>query len=234
MITQLDISNPHQAFPDVDMALDEPNGLLAIGGDLSPQRLIRAYQQGIFPWYSDDSPIMWWSPDPRMVLIPDQFQPSRSLRKILRRGDFVITCDQAFNQVIRACAEPRHEDDGTWITEHMMSAYSELHRLGVAHSIEVWKNKQLVGGFYGVGIGQVFFGESMFSRKSNASKAALATFMQSARSWQYQLVDCQVYSDHLASMGANSIPRKLFTRLLERYSQAQLSTDAWQQLSDWR
>lgn len=234
MITQLDISNPHQAFPDVGMALDEPNGLLAIGGDLSSHRLIRAYQQGIFPWYSDDSPIMWWSPDPRMVLIPDQFQPSRSLRKILRRGDFSITCDQAFNQVIKACAEPRHEDEGTWITEQMMSAYRELHRLGVAHSIEVWENNQLVGGFYGVGIGQVFFGESMFSRKSNASKVALATFMQSAQSWQYQLVDCQVYSDHLASMGANSIPRKLFTRLLDKYSQAQLSTEAWQQISDWR
>jgi leucyl/phenylalanyl-tRNA--protein transferase len=233
MITQLDISNPHQAFPDVDMALDEPNGLLAIGGDLTPQRLIRAYQQGIFPWYSDDSPIMWWSPDPRMVLIPAQFQPSRSLRKILRRGDFSITCDQAFNQVISACAEPRHEDEGTWITEQMMSAYNELHRRGIAHSIEAWADSHLVGGFYGVSIGQVFFGESMFSRKSNASKAALATFMQSAQSWQYQLVDCQVYSDHLANMGANSIPRKQFTQLLDKYSQAQLSTEAWQQISDW-
>lgn len=232
MITQLDSSDPSQGFPDIELALKDPNGLLAIGGDLTPQRLIRAYQNGIFPWYSADSPIMWWSPNPRMILLPDQFQPSRSLRKILRRGDFTITCDLAFDQVIRACAEPRDEEQGTWITQQMINAYNQLHALGIAHSIEAWNNKQLVGGLYGVSIGQVFFGESMFSRKSNASKAALATFMQSARSWNYQLVDCQVYSDHLASLGAISLPRKRFKRLLKTYCYAQPSTAAWQKIVD--
>ncbi len=232
MITQLDTAYPSQSFPDIELALKDPNGLLAIGGDLTPQRLIRAYQNGVFPWYSDDSPIMWWSPNPRMILFPDQFQPSRSLRKILRRGDFTITCDLAFDQVIRACAEPRDEEQGTWITLQMINAYNQLHELGIAHSIEAWNNKQLVGGLYGVSIGQVFFGESMFSRKSNASKAALATFMQSARSWNYQLVDCQVHSDHLASLGAISMPRKRFKRLLETYCYAQPSTAAWQKIVD--
>jgi leucyl/phenylalanyl-tRNA--protein transferase len=230
MIMQLDIGHPFQCFPDIELALEDPNGLLAIGGDLTPQRLVRAYQNGIFPWYSDDSPIMWWSPDPRMILLPDQFKPSRSLRKILRRGDFTITCDLAFNQVIRACAEPRDEDQGTWITQQMINAYNQLHELGIAHSIEAWNNKQLVGGLYGVSIGQVFFGESMFSRESNASKAALATFMQSARNWNYQLVDCQVYSDHLASLGATSMPRKHFKQLLETYCHTQLSAAAWQKI----
>lgn len=233
MIIQLDAHNPQQHFPDVELALQEPNGLLAIGGDLSPERLIRAYRHGIFPWYSNDSPIMWWSPNPRMVLIPDQFQASRSLRKILRRGDFTITCDQAFDQVINACAEPRHDDEGTWITQQMMSAYNQLHTLGVAHSIEAWNNKQLVGGLYGISIGQVFFGESMFSRESNASKAALATFMQSAQNWHYQLVDCQVYSDHLASMGASSISRIQFTQLLDNHCETQVSTHAWKQIDTW-
>jgi leucyl/phenylalanyl-tRNA--protein transferase len=235
MITQLDSHNPHQSFPDIETALEDPDGLLAIGGDLSPQRLIQAYRNGIFPWYSDDSPIMWWSPNPRMVLIPGQYQPSRSLRKILRRGDFTVTCNQAFSQVIGLCAEPRHDDDGTWITEQMMHAYNQLHQLGVAHSIESWANNQLVGGFYGVSIGQVFFGESMFSRKSNASKAALATFLQSAHGWHYQLVDCQVYSNHLASLGAISIPRQQFTQLLNKHCEAQLATEAWQQIvaSQW-
>jgi leucyl/phenylalanyl-tRNA--protein transferase len=233
MITQLDAHNPQQHFPDVELALEEPNGLLAISGDLSPERLIRAYRHGIFPWYNNDSPIMWWSPNPRMVLIPDQFQASRSLRKVLRRGDFTFTCDQAFSQVISACAEPRNEDEGTWITQKMISAYNQLHKIGVAHSIETWNNKQLVGGFYGISIGRVFFGESMFSRESNASKAALATFMQSAQSWNYQLVDCQVYSDHLASMGASSIPRKQFTQLLDIHCETQVSTHAWNQIDTW-
>lgn len=228
MITQLDASNPHQAFPDVEKALSEPDGLLAVGGDLSAERLVRAYRYGIFPWYSDDSPIFWWSPDPRMIFIPDQFRPSRSLRKLLRRQEFTITWDQAFDQVIMACAEPRHDDTGTWITEDMISAYRNLHKLGVAHSLETWKNKQLVGGLYGVSIGQVFFGESMFSRTSNASKVALATFMQIAQSWQYQLVDCQVYNDHLASLGAKVIPRQMFSQLLEIHCEAQIAPHAWQ------
>ncbi len=233
MIIQLDEHNSQQGFPDVEIALQEPNGLLAIGGDLSSERLIHAYRHGIFPWYNDDSPIMWWSPNPRMVLIPDQFQASRSLRKILRRGDFTITCDQAFNQVICACAEPRQDGEGTWITQQMMFAYNQLHELGFAHSVEAWTNKQLVGGFYGIGIGQVFFGESMFSRKSNASKAALATFMQLAKAWRYQLIDCQVYSDHLSSLGASSIPRKQFTQLLNLHCETQVSAKAWQQLTMW-
>ncbi len=229
MITQLDINNPDQDFPDVNRALQEPDGLLAIGGDLSPQRLISAYRHGIFPWYSDDSPIMWWSPDPRMIFIPDQFQPSRSLRKILRRGIFKITWDQAFDRVIHACAEPRREEEGTWITDQMINAYIELHRLKIAHSVEVWNGQELVGGFYGVALGQVFFGESMFSHVSNASKTALATFMQLADAWGYQLVDCQVYNDHLASLGARSIPRNTFIQLLNTHCQAENASNAWQQ-----
>ncbi|HFD12699.1 MAG TPA: leucyl/phenylalanyl-tRNA--protein transferase [Crenotrichaceae bacterium] len=229
MIIQLNANNPGQDFPNVDNALQEPDGLLAIGGDLLPERLLNAYRHGIFPWFNDGSPIMWWSPDPRMIFVPEQFQPSRSLRKILRRGDFTITWDRAFQQVISACAEPRDEDGGTWITEQMMTAYIELHRIGVAHSIEAWKNNELVGGLYGVAIGQVFFGESMFSRVSNASKVALATLMQLAQDWQYQLVDCQVYNDHLASMGARLIPRKTFSQLLNLHCPASISSLAWQQ-----
>ncbi len=230
MITQLDFNNPDQAFPDINSALTDPDGLLAIGGDLSPKRLICAYRHGIFPWYSDDSPIMWWSPDPRMVFIPKQFQPKRSLRKILKRGDFKVTWDQAFQQVIRECAAPRDDQQGTWITEEMMNAYIKLHQLGVAHSIEAWSNQELVGGLYGIAIGQVFFGESMFSRKSNASKAALATFMQFAQLWKYQLVDCQVYSDHIASLGAKLIPRTTFSQLLDKYCPGTITQYAWQNI----
>jgi len=229
MITQLDANNPHQAFPDVEQAAHDPNGLLAIGGDLTTERLMNAYRHGIFPWYNHGSPILWWSPDPRMIFIPERFQPSRSLRKILRRGEFTITWDQAFDSVISACAEPRQDDQGTWISDDMIRAYQKLHQSGHAHSIEAWKHGALAGGLYGVTIGQVFFGESMFSRTSNASKAALANFMLLAENWQYQLIDCQVYSDHLASMGAQLIPRTIFTGLLDLYCQARTTPHAWQQ-----
>ncbi|MCH9698070.1 MAG: leucyl/phenylalanyl-tRNA--protein transferase [Gammaproteobacteria bacterium] len=227
MLVQLNANHPDQPFPAVDNALQEPNGLLAVGGDLSPVRLLQAYRKGIFPWYSDPSPILWWSPDPRMIFIPELFKPKRSLAKILRRGDFTITWDKAFEHVIHACAAPRKDSDGTWINNAMIDAYIELHRLGIAHSVETWHNQQLVGGLYGLAIGQVFFGESMFSRISNASKAALATFLRNALEWNYQLVDCQVYNDHLASLGAICIPRREFSSLLKIYCDHSSSDLAW-------
>ena len=167
-------SAPARAFPDVDVALVEPNGLLALGGDLSAPRLMYAYAHGIFPWYSEDQPILWWSPDPRMVLEPDELRISRSLRKRIRRGEYRITQDHCFEQVVQACAAPRAPGNGTWILPEMLAAYVNLHHLGHAHSIECWFENQLVGGLYGIAIGRVFFGESMFSRRVDASKVALA------------------------------------------------------------
>ena len=207
-------SDPAQ-FPDPVYALEEPNGLLAVGGDLSPARLLNAYRQGIFPWYSDDQPILWWSPDPRAVLFPDQFTPSRSLRKTLRKRPFRVTLDNAFAAVIEACSEPRSDDAGTWITDEMKQAYLQLHHIGFAHSVECWEGDALVGGLYGVSMGKVFFGESMFTRRTDASKVGFAHLVEQLKDWEFGLIDCQVHSGHLASLGAEDIPREEFLGLLD-------------------
>ncbi|WP_347329482.1 leucyl/phenylalanyl-tRNA--protein transferase [Marinimicrobium locisalis] len=201
-------------FPPTDEALDDPNGLLAGGGDLSPERLIHAYRNGIFPWYEDGQPILWWTPDPRAVVYPDRFHLSRSLRKTLKRGLFTVTADTDFEAVMRACAAPRDGAAGTWITEEMLQAYIRLHELGVAHSIEVWKDGQLAGGLYGLALGRVFFGESMFSRADNASKVGFAHLVAQLKAWQFRLIDCQVSSGHLFSLGAEEIPREVFEKIL--------------------
>lgn len=207
---------PPDAFPDIDTALIEPNGLLAIGGDLSPARLMHAYRRGIFPWYSDGQPILWWSPDPRAVLFPGCMHVSRSLRKVIRQRRFKVTCNRAFDDVMGGCAEPRPGQQGTWITGGMKRAYLALHRLGHAHSLECWREGRLAGGIYGVAIGRVFFGESMFSRESNASKVALAELC----SMGFKLIDCQIPNPHLARMGAEMIPRRQFAELLQAWCEA--------------
>jgi leucyl/phenylalanyl-tRNA--protein transferase len=199
-------------FPPVEEALDEPNGLLAAGGDLSPERLLDAYARGIFPWFNDEDPVLWWSPDPRMVLFPRDLHVSRSLRRVIRSGQFPVTLDRDFTAVVEGCAGPRANQDGTWITDDMMRAYSRLAELGHAHSVEVWQGDELVGGLYGVAMGRVFYGESMFSRASNASKVALAFLARQLERWQFVLIDCQMATDHLASLGAREIPRADFVR----------------------
>lgn len=213
MIYQL-ADAPDYRFPEVELA--GADGLLAVGGDLDPERLLGAYRQGIFPWYSDDQPILWWSPDPRAVLRPGDLKISRSLKKTIRKNLFQVTFDNNFKEVISACAANRKKDDdpGTWITRDMMDAYIELHQLGYAHSVEVWENNKLVGGLYGIALGKAFFGESMFSRKSDASKIGFSTLVQQLSKWDYQMIDCQVESDHLASLGAHPIPRWQFIAML--------------------
>lgn len=215
MVTIQRIDDENLEFPATEQALSYPNGLLAVGGDLSASRLISAYRQGIFPWYEDPQPIMWWSPDPRSVLFPVELHVSRSLRKQMRNSDFRVTADTAFHRVVTSCAAPRSTLSGTWITNAMGRAYMELHRRGHAHSIEVWDRRaQLVGGLYGVAMGTVFFGESMFSRTTNASKMALVATVQLLLARGYQVIDCQVESDHLNSLGARNIPRHEFERYL--------------------
>ncbi len=194
-------------FPDPERALANPPGLLALGGDLSPQRLQQAYRHGIFPWFSEDDPILWWSPDPRCVIAPASFQPSRSLRRTLRQGGWSFTVDRAFADVISACAEPRPYADSTWISPEIMAGYTALHELGQAHSIEVWHDDELVGGLYGISVGRMFCGESMFSRRSDASKLAFWALMSLATSWHLPLVDCQLENSHLVSLGASLISR---------------------------
>ncbi len=196
------------SFPDVRTAPgDQP---IAWGGDLELWRLLDAYTNGIFPWFSEDSPIFWWSPDPRFVLYPDQIRVSRSMEQELRRQKFTVTMDNQFYHVIRACQQPRRGQDGTWITEDIVDSYLDLHKFGVAHSVEVWLGSDLVGGLYGVSLGKTFFGESMFSRQSNASKMALILLTRLLHHWQFNLIDCQVYTSHLESMGAQMIPRDEF------------------------
>lgn len=201
-LTQLDPFNPEQAFPSLHTALKQPNGLLAFGGCLSPRRIINAYQHGVFPWYNPGEPILWWSPNPRLVLFPDKLNISRSLAKTLRKQLFDIHFDRAFEHVITACAAPRHETSGTWISEEMLDAYIELHKNGVTHSFEAWRDGQLAGGLYGVAIGQVFFGESMFHTVNDASKVAFVHLIQQLSLWGYRLIDCQVSSAHLLSLGS--------------------------------
>ena len=224
----LDPDQPNQAFPPTSTALKDPNGLLAAGGCLSTTRLLNAYRHGIFPWYSDDEPILWWSPDPRLVLFPEQLNVSQSLRKTLKKQKYTVTIDQAFTQVITACAQPRQAESGTWITDDIENAYSALHKLGVAHSAEAWLDGVLVGGLYGVAIGQVFFGESMFHTATDASKVAFATLVDKLKSWDYKLIDCQVHSAHLASLGAVEIDRTEFNRLIKQYGEQPAQPHAWQ------
>ena len=197
-------------FPPVDQALDKPNGLLAVGGNLSPERLLDAYRHGIFPWFNTDEPVLWWSPDPRMVLFPQEFKVSRSLRRTLRNKQYEVRADSAFEQVMRACAEPREGQDGTWIHEEMIAAYTALHRMGHAHSIETWIDGELAGGLYGIAIGHMFYGESMFSRRTDASKIALAHLAKQLARWNFGMIDCQMNTHHLASLGAREIPRTEF------------------------
>jgi len=211
MIPWLEAESP---FPPLRSALRDPNGLLAAGGDLSPSRLLAAYRRGIFPWYGQGDPILWWSPDPRMVLIPEQLKISRSLSKTLRNKSYEIRFDTVFDEVMSGCAQPRPDQPGTWITAEMREAYNRLHQLGYAHSVETWIDGTLAGGLYGVAIGAVFFGESMFSTARDASKIALAALVRQCTSRGIRLIDCQMHTGHLASLGARAISRSEFSRRL--------------------
>lgn len=212
MIPLLGATDP---FPPVERALTEPNGLLAAGGSLTVPRLVEAYARGIFPWFSAGDPVLWWSPDPRMVLFVDEFRASRSLAKRLRRGGYEVTADRAFADVLGACAAPRGSDAGTWLVPQMMRAYKRLHEAGVAHSIEVWMDGALAGGLYGVALGRMFFGESMFTRRTDASKIALAWLTMQLGRWGFPLIDCQMSTAHLASLGAREIPRATFVQVID-------------------
>jgi len=212
MLTLLQDGSP---FPPVERALRQPNGLLAAGGDLSPARLLDAYRHGIFPWFNEDDPVLWWSPDPRMVLFPAAFKVSRSLRRTLARKHYEVRIDSAFEQVMRACAAPRHGQAGSWIHQEMIAAYTALHRMGYAHSVETWMDGELAGGLYGMAIGRMFFGESMFSRRTDASKIALAHLAAQLARWNFGMIDCQMNTAHLASLGAREIPRTEFIGRLQ-------------------
>lgn len=214
-------------FPPVETALKDPDGLLAVGGDLRSERLVLAYSKGIFPWYQDDMPILWWSPSVRMVLFPDDLHISRSMRKAIKLDRFRVSLDEAFDQVIGQCAATREHVGGTWITVEMQQAYRELHKQNIAHSVEVWEAGTLVGGLYGICMGQAFFGESMFSTRSNASKMALITLTRQLQQWGYQMIDCQVPSDHLTSLGAIEIQRDEFMIELERLKDLPGHTGKW-------
>lgn len=203
-------------FPPVETALHEPNGLLAMGGDLSVERLLDAYRHGIFPWFNPGEPILWWSPDPRMVLVPGEIRVTRSLAKRIRNGGYEVRVDTSFVDVMRACAVPRERAGGTWISPTMVAAYTHLHQAGYAHSVETWHDNVLVGGLYGVAIGRMFYGESMFSREPDASKVALVRLARQLQRWDFGLIDCQMETAHLASLGAHPVPRAAFTaRLME-------------------
>lgn len=206
-------------FPPIDLALKDPNGLLAVGANLHVETLLSAYRQGIFPWYSQGEPILWWSPSPRAVLRPEEVHIGRSLNKVLRKGLFSVTFDHAFAEVIEKCSHPRlltsAKDDGTWITNEMKQAYIRLHRAGYAHSVECWSRDKLVGGLYGVAIGKIFFGESMFTLQSDASKVALVTLCQYLQQRNFPIIDCQVGSEHLFTMGAEEISRQKFKTILK-------------------
>ncbi|MEY3202458.1 MAG: hypothetical protein RIR70_2008 [Pseudomonadota bacterium] len=214
-------------FPPVSKALREPNGLLAAGGDLSSERLLAGYQRGIFPWYSASEPILWWSPDPRTVLFPHSIRLSHSLRKTLRKHDYDIRLDHAFSEVVSGCSTPRRPGAGTWITPEMQAAYCRLHEEGHAHSVETWRNGRLIGGLYGVALGRVFFGESMFSRENDASKIALAHLARYLEQRGFAVIDCQMTTEHLLSMGATEIPRAEFCENLARWTTEGVSAGKW-------
>jgi leucyl/phenylalanyl-tRNA--protein transferase len=231
MLAILDPDDPKQPFPRIETALEEPKGLLAVGGCLSVERLMNAYRQGIFPWFNEGEPILWWSPDPRWVMRPEEVNCSRSLAKRLKRSQFRFGFDEAFEQVVRACSEPRTSDGGTWITDEMQQAYRQLHRTGAAHSFESWQGDQLVGGLYGVAIGQVFFGESMFHRVTDASKAAFVIGCHALAAWGYRLIDCQVHTSHLESLGAKEISRVEFGESIRMLCDLSVSEKAWKGIS---
>lgn len=223
----LNIHDPTD-FPDVSLALTEPDGLLAVGGDLSEERLLAAYRKGIFPWYNEDQPILWWSPDPRAVLFPENLKISKSLRKKIRKDLVTVKFDTAFEQVMLECAAPRLEQNGTWISDEMREAYIRLHKQGYAHSVECWQDNTLVGGLYGIAIGQIFFGESMFSRVTDASKIAFVYLVQHLKAKGFALIDCQVSSAHLASLGACEIGRSEFVTYLNEYCLKDGWSGQWQ------
>lgn len=214
-------------FPPTCNALDEPNGLIAAGGDLSPERLLLAYRCGIFPWYEEGQPILWWSPAPRAVLFPEGVKISKSLRKTLRSNRFDIRIDTAFDQVLQHCSEPREYTAGTWITEEMKMAYRRLHRLGYAHSVECFVDDRLVGGLYGVGLGRMFFGESMFHHERDASKVALVWLCRLMLAERGPLIDCQIPNDHLTSLGAVDMEREIFENYLEQYAGPDIEPIDW-------
>lgn len=229
-IEWLDPFDPDYPFPPVDNAFTDPDGLLAAGGDLNSIRLVRAYRQGIFPWYEQGQPILWWSPNPRAVLFTNQFRLTRSLRKSLRNKPYTVSFDRAFRDVLAGCAAPRRDGAGTWITPEMLDAYCQLHAQGFAHSMEVWHRQdgRLIGGLYGVAVGRIFFGESMFSWATDASKIALAYLARHLQAWEYPLMDCQLSSSHLHSLGAEMIPRARFMELLAWYC------PQWGRPAPWR
>lgn len=206
--------HPDEPFPCVTAALADPNGLLAAGGELSSPRLIDAYRHGIFPWFNPGQPILWWSPDPRMVLFPSELKVSRSLVKVLRNRDYQVRADTGFRAVMQACAEPRPEQNGTWISDEMIAAYCALHEQGFAHSVETWIDGELAGGLYGVALGRMFYGESMFTRAADASKIALVHLTRQLERWQFGIIDCQLYTPHLVSLGARAISRADFMHKL--------------------
>ena len=217
-------------FPDVDKACKNPNGLLAVGGDLAMPRLIEAYRNGIFPWYSDGQPLLWWSPDPRAVLYLDKLKVSRSLKKTIKQNKFRITIDQAFYEVVEACATiPRQGQEGSWITLEMQHAYAQLYRARYAHSIEAWYNDELAGGLYGICIGPYFFGESMFSRQTDASKVALFHLSELLKSYCFRFIDCQVPNPHLSSLGVSSIERKVFIKDLKKHIDDPIDYAVWRE-----
>lgn len=215
------------SFPPLEQALQEPNGLLAAGGDLSPQRLLEAYRNGIFPWFNEGEPILWWSPDPRMVLFPNELKVSRSLSKQINKKDYQIRVDHRFTEVMQACAAPRKGQAGTWIHPEMIAAYGALHEMKFAHSVETWMDNQLVGGLYGIALGKVFFGESMFSRTPNASKIAFVHLVKQLNKWGFGLIDCQIKTNHLASLGAREIPRTMFAHHLNELITEPLNGVHW-------
>jgi leucyl/phenylalanyl-tRNA--protein transferase len=214
-------------FPPVSKALRSPNGLLCAGGDLTPERVVDAYSRGIFPWFSAGDPVLWWSPDPRMVLFPEELKVSRSLRKTAARGTYETRVDTAFRAVMEACAAPRDGQGGTWIVPEMIAAYTALHERGLAHSVESWSGDELVGGLYGVALGKVFFGESMFARAPDASKVALLRLVERLRASDYRVIDCQQATAHLATLGAREIPRAAFAQLLRESIQYPPSGERW-------
>lgn len=214
-------------------ALIQPNGLLAIGGNLEVETLLMAYQKGIFPWFNKNDPILWWSPSPRMVFIPGKLHLSRSLQKLLRKSIYRVTFDHDFSAVISTCSSTRKDSEGTWITDEMIGAYTALHNAGHAHSVEVWRGRQLVGGLYGLALGKIFFAESMFSMESNTSKVAMVALSEQLMAWQFVLVDCQVYSAHLESLGAHLIARKTFSKYLKKYCPQASSCTSWKQEWQW-
>ena len=210
------VLGPRDPFPPVDRALRRPNGLLAMGRTLSVGTLVEVYAQGVFPWFSEGDPILWWSPDPRMVLFPQELHVAKSLARRLRKDDFRVTADTKFGEVIRSCAAPRDLEPGTWINRRMITAYERLHAAGVAHSIETWMEGQLVGGLYGVALGRAFFGESMFARRTDASKIALVHLVRQLERWGFGVIDCQMKTEHLATFGAREIPRREFLPLVRQ------------------